>query len=146
MQSPDYHAPIGEMKNQLTSIREMFHSIKSNPTSIDSPENLSSLASTIKDLDIESQMGQKDKSFKMTCELIHHLLCTPWGAPFVMQTSLLEAAQSFKFQEHSKSELYTILRDIIKHTDASEKQIFETIDDAIEHLNNQKKTMRGKSS
>ena len=138
MQCPDNHAPTREMKSQLISIRQLFRDIKKNTSSIDSKETLSTLASIIQDLDIESQMGQKDKLHKGTCELIHHLLFTPWGAPFVMQTSLLEAAQSFKFQQLNKSELYLILQDIIKYPDASEKQIFETLDDAIEHLDNPK--------
>lgn len=135
MHPADMAAPLEEMKKHLNSLRSTFHSIKTNPSSIQEETTLKYLAHTIQDLEIESQLSKKAKKSKIVCDLIHHFLFTPWGAPFVMSTSLLEAAQNYKFQQHKHSDLYHFVQDFINHPEPSESQIFKTLDELIDHLN-----------
>ncbi|MCF7806489.1 MAG: hypothetical protein K9M13_02450 [Simkaniaceae bacterium] len=131
-------AEIKEMKTHLESIRNALHRIHTDHVLIEDTNTLQKLASVVQDLEIESQINVKDKKYKESCEIIHHLLFTPWGAPFVMDASLLEAAQIYKFQEHQASDLYKIVKNFVEHSEMSESQIFKALDDAIQSLSDYK--------
>ena len=130
----DDKPPIVDMKGHLISLRDALHSIHEKEELIDSPSTLKELSLIIQELENEAQFSQRSKQHKETCELVHHLLFTPWGAPFVMDSSLLEASQQYKFQEHKSSNLYHFVKDFIRHPETTETQVFKALDDAIQKL------------
>ena len=131
---PEARLNISPMREHLESLRSSLQSIRNTPALLDDREAILELAQTIQDLEIEAQINVKAKYCKQSCELIHHLLFTPWGAPFPMTSSLLEAAQTYKFQKHQHSDLYQIIANLIRHTAASERQIFRGLDVLIGNL------------
>ena len=126
-------ATLQELKKHIIALRDTFHAIHQDPSLAEDPHKLAALAQMVQDVEVEALLS-KDHKHRRACDLIHHLVFTPWGAPFVTDESLLEAAQSYKFQKHKSSSFYDFISAFLEHSEASERQIFEAFDDIIAHM------------
>ncbi|MCH9613835.1 MAG: hypothetical protein SP1CHLAM54_08440 [Chlamydiia bacterium] len=79
---------------------------------------------------------QLDQDAKATdtedAELIHHLLSTPWGAPFIGEMTLLDAAKSY--DGNSDSPLHHLLSDFKKYSPRIKTHIFDLFDEIADDM------------
>jgi hypothetical protein len=124
---------LAEVKNKIQLVRDLLHVIHKTKASLNDQAAFYKLAEAIQDIEIETLLAL-DKKHKKVCELIHHILYIPWGAPFVSRHSLLASAQTYKFQDHLESDLYQFIHNFLEHDDASLSQVFGALDDIILNL------------
>ena len=55
--------------------------------------------------------------------LIHHILITPFGAPFVCNKTLLEAALNYEYQTPIESDLCHIIDDFSKYSNVKNNEL-----------------------
>jgi hypothetical protein len=124
---------LSEVKSRVQLVRDLLHLIHKTKTSLNDHSAFHQLSQAVQDIEIETLLAF-DKKHKKVCELIHHILYTPWGAPFVSRHSLLASAQTYKFQDHFESDLYEFIKNFLEHDEASLSQIFGALDDIILNL------------
>lgn len=71
----------------------------------------------------------KDSHLKEDAELVIHLLSTPWGAPFVSKSTLIEAAKKFDITSVENSDLLHLLKDFVNYTYIFNNQIYCILED-----------------
>ena len=123
-------AAIINLKKDLKKIHNDWQKLKDKHSLAKDETYLKKLAQDLKKLD---QDAKKEKGSEWA-ELIHHLLTTPWGAPFVSETTLLEAANSYDPHQAKKSSLHVIMKKFSQLEKKCDAQIFKIFDDISLHL------------
>ena len=124
---------LAEVKSRVQLVRDLLHDIHKTRASLNDEVAFHKLSEAIQDIEIETLLAF-DKKHKKACELIHHILYTPWGAPFVSRSSLLTSAQNYKFQDHPESDLYEFIRNFLEHDEQSLAQVFSALDTILLNL------------
>lgn len=127
---------VTEVKMKMQTVRDLLHFVHGAEATLGDIPFFQKLSEVIQDVEAESTLASS-KKYKKACDLIHHLLYTPWGAPFVTERSLLESAQTYKFQNHFESDLYLFIKRFLDHSEESESQIFKSIELIINDLGEQ---------
>ena len=91
---------------------------------------LKEMAEDIKQLKKDTTTAEEKKQLVHQAHIIHHLLTTPWGAPFVCERTLLEAAESYDLQEPLRSDLCHMMDEFTHYSSIAHNQ-FLTILHAI---------------
>ncbi len=118
----------------LEHVHEDWEMLKKKKTNYKDSKFLNKVAKDITQLNLDASQAEKVKSLKEKAELVNYLLTTPWGAPFVGETTLLEAAQSFKGENPSTSHLSHLMRDFATYGRKFDTQIFKFFDDLFDEL------------
>lgn len=98
------------------------------------PSLLRKMAQDIQNLDKVSKEAGKFQRLKEISQLIHHLLCTPWGAPFTVSTTLLEAATAYSFQEPKRSDLCSLLYECIQYSPLPKNPFLQILEEVLSEL------------
>ena len=106
-----------ELLNHLKEGLHLLHNdweklLQQEPPSIDAVL-LTSFAKHILQLDQNAKEAALISDLKEKAQLLHFALSTPWGAPFVGETTLLEAATAYK-EENTDSSLQHLLINFIQ--------------------------------
>jgi len=89
---------------------------------------LSKVAHDILTLDKDALEALHTENLKEKGEMLHFLLTTPWGAPFIGETTLLNAAQSYS-EKNSDSSLHHLLGGFISHGSGKHTALFNVFED-----------------
>jgi hypothetical protein len=90
---------------------------------------LEKMSKDIQKLDEDALLTESDFE---TSHLIHHALATPWGAPFVCEKSLLEAAMKFDPTDE-ENDLEEIANDFSKFSNSENNEVI-TIFQGLEEV------------
>lgn len=90
-------------------------------------EFLEEMAEDIKNLNEDTYMAEGYEPLEPTVHMIHHMLTTPWGAPFVFDKTLLEAAVSFEYQEASHSDLSHLMDEFTEYSSLAHNQFLTVL-------------------
>ncbi|MCP5506349.1 MAG: hypothetical protein H7A38_05655 [Chlamydiales bacterium] len=95
---------------------------------------LRKVAADILKLDTDATLAKKESSLKEQAEVLHFALSTPWGAPFIGETTLLDAANTFR-EDHPETALMHLLSDFLKYGHKKKVPLFDVLEDISEELN-----------
>ncbi len=126
-------AHLQKLKDDLHHLCENWKRIQTQHVLLDDSAFLSDFASDVQKLDSDLQQAEKVPDYKAPSELIEHLIRTPWGAPFVFDTPLLEAAKSYRGGEED-SKLKRILYEFLHYHDEINEQLFNCIEEIEKKL------------
>lgn len=115
------------LKEDLAEIHKDWIHLFEDQKDLDNPQFLSKMASDIQHLDQDALKAVEDTNVKEQAELIHYLLTTPWGAPFIGETTLLDAANSYQ-QGQSESPLKHLLSGFMQHSEHQSTNLFKFLE------------------
>ena len=95
---------------------------------------LKKIAHDIKTLNDDTTFAESNKKLKTPAQLIHHLISTPWGAPFTFRKTLLESAIAFEYQDPQSSDLSKLSHELTKYTKSYEEEFMLIFYDLAERL------------
>ena len=126
-----------ELLNHLKEGLHLLHNdweklLQQEPPSIDAVL-LTSFAKHILQLDQNAKEAALISDLKEKAQLLHFALSTPWGAPFVGETTLLEAATAYK-EENTDSSLQHLLINFIQYGHEQQAPLFKVFDEISEEL------------
>ena len=116
-------------KNSLKKIHDDWEIITHTKSKLENQDFLQKLSNDIKDLDEKAIKTKKLEKYREKAEFIHYLLTTPWGAPFVGNTTLLEAAN-----KNEKTKLHNLMKNFEKYSHVFKTQIFEILENISKEL------------
>ena len=125
--SKDRASKIKELKEDIEDLSHKLHSIQTDIQIIDDEFFLKSMAQSISTLDRHTNELKSISVNKTETELIYHILHTPWGAPFVSDVSLLEAANCYVDEKPLLSKLHLILAGFARYGAKFKVQPIESI-------------------
>ena len=117
-----------DLKRDLDEIHKDWVQIFAPEADLKDPMFLKKVASDIVCLDQDSIDALKDEQLKEKGELVHFLLTTPWGAPFIGETTLLDAALAYK-EEDQDSALMHLLTGFVHHGSEKQTALFNFFDE-----------------
>lgn len=94
---------------------------------------LKKIATDIQQLDIDATQALEVSKLKEHADIVHFALSTPWGAPFIGETTLLEAAKNYK-ANNPESALMHLLSDFLKYGHNKKVPLFSVLDEISEEL------------
>ncbi len=125
--------------NQYENIQEDLKKFFSDWESFSKDDNylsdphLKAMATDIVKLYEDSNTLLKNPKLKEDAELAIYMLSTPWGAPFVADATLIEAAKSCL--DESVEPLKHLLKDFSSYSDAFDNQLYCIFQDIQDDLN-----------
>ena len=85
------------------------------------------IALNVQHLYFDAKRLKKSEKYHDMAEHILLTLTTPWGAPFVLETTLLDAADNFGVQNPKYSDMYKWLKGISRYGHHFPKQILSMV-------------------
>ncbi len=135
MESKDYKQKrIKVLKQDLGYLKEDWRALLKESTKASDPTFLKKVARDIKLLDQEAQSEESAKACPDEAHMIHYLLSTPWGAPFVGEKTLLEAAEDFEKHPSTDGALNHLMKDFSNYGKKFDFQLFRIFEDISEDL------------
>lgn len=107
---------------------------------------LAKLARDILDLEMDAGKAYNLEGLEEQAGLIHHLLSTPWGAPFVEEAPLLEAASTFSPKDYRNSSLFHFAKDFARFGRRFDIQLTEVFLDLEKTFSKKKSFQKKKRS
>ncbi len=104
-----------KLERKLKAFSRHFKSALENTKLSGDEKFLRKLSSEIKALNDDSMLAEESAKLHNEGRLVHHILSTPWGAPFAAEITLLDAALAFEYQLPQKSDLSRILKQFNKY-------------------------------
>lgn len=124
------HINIERLKKDLFILRDDIELITKKHNLVDDQRFIQKIAHDIRKID-EDSFYLKDNE---KAQLIHYLLSSPVGAPFVTPISLLEAAKTLKRETPLESRLHHYLENLLKYSDEEHFPLALWIDDIAKSL------------
>jgi hypothetical protein len=124
---------IAHFKKDLIAIHKDWERVQHHSTIISNLTFLKKFAQDIQHLDRDALALEHMEEVKEKAKLVHHILTTPWGAPFVGETTLLEAATNFE-QDQTNPSLKQLMIDFIQYGPETEPLILKVFDEISEKL------------
>ena len=119
-----------KLRNDLLKVRSDWTQVMKEEKTVSDQIFLKEMADDLKQLDTDAAEAKDSKE----AELIHYLLTTPWGAPFIGDTTLLEAAQKYDPNTSANTDFYKLLESFSKYAKTCDTQLFKIFDDISESL------------
>lgn len=126
--------PIEKLKKDLKAIHSDWQQAAHDKAIRNDLDFLEKFAHDIIMLDQDAQSAQKTTPCKAKATLVHHLLSTPWGAPFISNMTLIEAAQLFKKDPKIPGPFYLMVENFARFESKFKSQIFDIFDDLSEEI------------
>lgn len=120
------HAHLQKLKADLHHLSDNWERVQSEKLLIEDSTFLQDFAMDIRKLDDDLREAEKVPEYKEPSELIEHLIRTPWGAPFVFETPLLDAARNFD-PKYPDSKLQRLLQEFLHYQNEINEQLFNCI-------------------
>ncbi len=118
---------ISELEHEITELNQELIKARKKKDLVNNKEFLDKLAEQILVLDRHAKEVSELSSWK-GAEFIHFFLKTPWGAPMVMNSTLLEAAIIYPDENSETSQLHEVVKQIVKYAPQCEIPFLEALD------------------
>ena len=122
-----FNEMLFQLESDLSRFNEEWYQIHIEHGVVENETFLKHLADDILKLDHHACEVEKSGVWKNGAHLIHYILETPWGAPFVTKTSLLEAATDFSDQKPLSSSLYEFTKQYATYSSKCNFPILENL-------------------
>lgn len=124
---------LKRLQKDLHSFHESWEMISNKEELIEDVDVLTKIAEEIQTLHQDILHLTSNDAVKENSEIIDYMLQSPWGAPFVYQKPLLDAAASFK---HAKTQdLHNLLHEFLQYKQEINEQLFDWIQEVETNLN-----------
>lgn len=117
----------------LHALHDDWEILLKQDTMLKDSKFLEKIAADIKKLDSDATQALEISSLKEQADVVHYALSTPWGAPFIGETTLLEAAKNYK-ADNPESALMHLLSDFLKYGHQKKVPLFNVLDEISEEL------------
>ncbi len=119
---------ISQLEKDLTSFRKLWNKSEKDSTLIRERTYLEAISKSILTLDRHAEELSEEKILGESASLIHYILQTPWGAPFVGKSTLLEAAKTYPDEESLNSSLCKTLAQFEKFRHRGDLPLMKNLD------------------
>lgn len=126
---------ISHLRADLHALHDDWEVLLKQSSMLKDSKFLEKIASHIKKLDSNATLALEISKLKEQAEVVHYALSTPWGAPFIGETTLLDAANKYK-ADNPESALMHLLSDFLKYGHHKEVPLFNVLDEISEELEN----------
>lgn len=131
------------LRNDLTKLEKDWEILLTHKEELTNPLFLTNIAKDIKQLGVDSENAEKIEELWEEAHLIQHFLRTPWGAPFVSDMTLLEAALAYDVQDPLSSDLCHLMDEVVLHSSIQENQFLNLMEGIQEDLEEKSKDLDG---
>jgi len=122
-----------DLKQDLDEIHKDWTHLFESKADLKNPKFLGKIAHDIVNLNQDAVEALHDEKLKEKAELVHFLLTTPWGAPFIGEATLLDAAKSYKEGE-SDSALLHLMTGFMQHGSEQHTALFNFFDEISQDI------------
>ncbi len=122
------------LKKDIENLEQDLEDLLSKKKQADDLHFLGKIAQDIQNLGEDVNAFKSYEQLKPTTHLIQHMLTTPWGAPFVADSTLLEAALTFEHQDPLKSDLYHLMDEFTQYSSLSHNQFLTILSSLSDEL------------
>lgn len=130
---PNKQEVIEHLKRDLSTLHDDWEQLIQQERMVHDPVFLKKVASDIQQLDQDAKEAARITELKERAQLIHFTLTTPWGAPFVGETTLLEAANTYS-DNNPNSSLQHLLTDFSHYSDEKHTPLLNVYNEILEEL------------
>lgn len=124
---------IKSFRHDLLSLNEDWEKIFKEGGAVNNQVLLEKIAADIQKLDRDATLAATTSQLKEQAEIVLFALTTPWGAPFIGETTLLDAARNFK-KENLDSSLKHLLIDFARYGHQKEVPLFSVLKEITKQL------------
>jgi len=124
---------LDDLKKDLSVFHSDYMELIEKERNAHDPDFLKRVAEHIKKLDHHAKMALDVDDLKERGELLHFALTTPWGAPFVGETTLLDAANTYT-ENTSDSSLGHLLSSFSKYGHEKQAPLLKVFDEIFDEL------------
>ena len=128
--------PKSQLEKDLKAFSRHFKKLLKNRKLCQEQKELKALALEIEELNNDSLLAEEIDELKTQGHLVHHILATPWGAPFVSRTTLLDAALSLQYQPFKDSDLATLLDEFCTYSTSDNNEFIMVCDSILDAMHN----------
>jgi len=121
-----------KLKQDLEKVSHDWEELIGEETLSHNEEFLDQVAHDLISLNEDAKALESDEDFNESAEVITHLLETPWGAPFVSNLTLLDAALNYEDQDPLQSDLCHLMEDFTRYGHQFENQLFKIFEDILD--------------
>lgn len=118
---------IQKLRENIAKLERDWEELLSKRREASDAHFLHEMAEDIKKLNEETVEAETIPSLEPTVTVIHHMLTTPWGAPFVSEKTLLEAAIAFSYQDPLQSDLFHLMDDFVSYSSLLNNQFLTVL-------------------
>ena len=118
---------VQQLENDLNFFRTLWEKREGPPLTIKEKTYLQDLSTSILTLDRHAEELTSDRLLGESASLIHYLLQTPWGAPFVGESTLLEAAKIFPDEKFDESTLSHVLTQFEEYKERVQMPLMQSL-------------------
>ena len=130
---------IDKLRTDLHTLHDDWEMLLSQDTIANDPKFLEKIAADIQKLDADATLALGTTKLKEQAEVVHFALSTPWGAPFIGETTLIDAARSYDIK-NPDSPLKHLLSAFIQYGHRRKVPLFHVLDDITDELDNVSKS------
>jgi len=130
---------IDKLRADLRALHDDWEMLLSQDTIANDPKFLEKIAADIQRLDTDATIALKATKLKEQAEVVHFALSTPWGAPFIGETTLIDAARSYD-SKNSDSPLKHLLSAFIQYGHRKKVPLFHVLDEITDELDSASKS------
>lgn len=128
------HQLLKKLKEDLLAIHADWKQAAHDQTMRNDITFLEKFAQDVLILDQDALSAKSIAACKEKATLVHHLLSTPWGAPFISEMTLIEAAKNFTSGPKIPGPFYLMVENFARFESEFKSQIFDIFDDLSEEL------------
>ncbi len=125
---------LDSVRQDLHTLNHDWHELLAEDHMINDANFLKKMATDIQQLNNDAMQIEHLEGCEDLAATITYLLNTPWGAPFVGETTLAEAADHFQENEPTKTELYYLMSGFSEYSHKFENQIIRAFEDIEKKL------------
>ncbi len=124
---------VSHLRAGLLALHDDWEMLLKQDGMVKDPKFLEKVATDIQKLDSDATQALEISKLKEQADVVHFALSTPWGAPFIGETTLLDAAKNYK-SDNPESTLKHLLTDFIKYGHQKNVPLFNVLDEISEDL------------
>ncbi|MCB1109649.1 MAG: hypothetical protein KDK64_01600 [Chlamydiia bacterium] len=124
---------LSQLRADLLALHDDWELLMTQEAMADDPKFLEKVAGDIQQLDADATLALSSKKLKDQAEVVHFALSTPWGAPFIGETTLIDAARSYD-ATNPESPLKHLLTDFLRYGHKKHVPLFHVLDEITEEL------------
>lgn len=121
------------LKADLLALHEDWEVLLKQDAMLNDGKFLAKVVADIQKLDSDATLAKEESSLKEQAEVLHFALSTPWGAPFIGGTTLLDAANNYR-EGHPEAALMHLLSDFLKYGHKKKISLFNVLEEISEEL------------
>ena len=128
---------IGEkLLADLHALHDDWEALLTQDSIANDPTFLEKVAADIQKLDADATIALSTSGLKEQAEVVHFALSTPWGAPFIGEATLIDAARSYNAKNPDAS-LKHLLSGFLRYGHQKKVPLFHVLDEITDELEKQ---------